>query len=103
MQLLVVGNGMVGQRFVELLAARDPDRRWRVTVLGEEPRPAYDRTALSSLVDSPSADIALAGPGRHGETGWVPRSGDPVVQIDRLRRRVHTAGGFTARYDALVL
>ncbi|MFL6073938.1 MAG: FAD-dependent oxidoreductase [Mycobacteriales bacterium] len=103
MQLLVVGNGMVGQRFVELLAARDPDRRWRITVLGEEPHPAYDRTALSSLIDSPSVDIALAGPGGDDGTHRVPRIGDPVVRIDRLRRRVHTAAGFTARYDALVL
>src|SRR4051794_13810135 len=103
MQLLVVGNGMVGQRFVELLTARDPDRRWRVTVLGAEPRPAYDRTALSTLVDSPSADIALAAPGCYDGGGRVLRIGDPVVRIDRLRRRVHTAGGFTAPYDALVL
>jgi nitrite reductase (NADH) large subunit len=30
----VIGNGMVGQRFVEALVARDTGRRWAVTVLG---------------------------------------------------------------------
>ena len=42
-ELIVVGNGMVGQRFVEALRARDTGGRWRVTVLAEERRPAYDR------------------------------------------------------------
>src|SRR2546421_3671031 len=103
MQLLVVGNGMVGQRFVELLTARDPDRRWRITVLGEETRPAYDRTALSSLLDRPADDIALVGSGCYDGTRRLLRIGDPVVRIDRLRRRGHTAAGFAAHYDALVL
>src|SRR2546423_14530001 len=93
MQLLVVGNGMVGQRFVELLTARDPDRRWRITVLGEETRPAYDRTALSSLLDRPADDIALVGSGCYDGTRRLLRIGDPVVRIDRLRRRGATAGG----------
>ena len=35
MKLVVVGNGMVGQRFVEALSARDTRRRWSVTVLAE--------------------------------------------------------------------
>ena len=46
--LVVAGNGMVGQRLVEALRAKDVDRAWRVVVFGEEPHPAYDRVALTS-------------------------------------------------------
>jgi nitrite reductase (NADH) large subunit len=49
--LVVAGNGMVGQRLVEALRARDTGRRWHVTVLAEEPRRAYDRVNLSSYFD----------------------------------------------------
>ena len=54
--LVVVGNGMVGHRLVEILR----DSSWRIVVFGEESRPAYDRVALSSYVDSWTfADLEL--------------------------------------------
>ncbi len=49
--LVVVGHGMVGHRLVSTLRARDTSARWRIVVLAEEPRPAYDRVALSSYFD----------------------------------------------------
>ena len=45
-KLLVVGNGMVGHRFLESLPTDSP---FDVTVLGEEPRAAYDRVQLSAF------------------------------------------------------
>src|SRR5688572_12276677 len=39
-RLVVIGNGMVGQRLLENLAARSTE--YSITVLGEEPRAAYD-------------------------------------------------------------
>lgn len=47
---VVIGHGMVGHRFVEALRARDESDDWSVTVLCEEPLPAYDRVGLSSYV-----------------------------------------------------
>ena len=55
MRLVVIGNGMVGQRFVEALAARDTGRRWSVTVLAEENRRAYDRVRLSAYFEGVDA------------------------------------------------
>ena len=49
--LVVAGHGMVGHRLVEEMLTHDRHGRWRVVVLGEEPRAAYDRVALSSLLD----------------------------------------------------
>ena len=42
-RLVVIGNGMVGHRFVEGLTACSRAGDFQITVIGEEPRPAYDR------------------------------------------------------------
>ena len=39
-KIVVVGNGMVGHHFVEQIMG---DAGFGITVLGAEPRPAYDR------------------------------------------------------------
>ncbi|MCZ7427273.1 nitrite reductase large subunit NirB [Micromonospora sp. WMMA1949] len=98
-RLVVVGNGMVGQRFVEALRARDTDGRWRVTVLAEERRPAYDRVRLSAVFDGVDADeLTVHTP----DPGVALRLGEPATGVDRARRVVTTAAG-EYPYDALVL
>ncbi|MEU7571278.1 nitrite reductase large subunit NirB [Micromonospora sp. NPDC049240] len=98
-RLVVVGNGMVGQRFVEALRARDRDGRWRVTVLAEERRPAYDRVRLSAVFDGVDADeLRLHTP----DDGVELRLGEPATGVDRARRVVTTATG-EHPYDAVVL
>ncbi|GAB3963599.1 hypothetical protein GCM10027615_04360 [Plantactinospora veratri] len=98
-RLVVVGNGMVGQRFVEALRSRDTGGRWQVTVLAEEGRPAYDRVRLSAFFDGVDADeLSLHSPDDEVDL----RLGEPVVEIDRAGRRVVTGGGEYG-YDALVL
>ncbi|MET8526037.1 nitrite reductase large subunit NirB [Micromonospora sp. NPDC005172] len=97
--LVVVGNGMVGQRFVDALRARDPQGHWRVTVLAEEGRPAYDRVRLSAYFDGVGEDeLNVHTP----HDGVLLRLGEPVTAIDRARRVVTTAEGEYG-YDALVL
>ncbi|GAA4437051.1 nitrite reductase large subunit NirB [Phytohabitans houttuyneae] len=96
--LVVVGNGMVGQRFVEALRSRDTSGEWRVTVLAEEGRPAYDRVRLSAFFDGVSAEeLSLHTP----DDGVDLRLGEPVVHIDR-ERRVAVTGDGEYPYDALV-
>ncbi|WP_431942533.1 nitrite reductase large subunit NirB [Micromonospora marina] len=98
-RLVVVGNGMVGQRLVEALRARDTDGRWRVTVLAEERRPAYDRVRLSAVFDGVDAgELNLHTP----DAGVDLRLGEPATGVDRVRRVVTTASG-EYPYDALVL
>jgi len=102
--VVVVGNGMVGQRFVEALRERDAQRRWRVTVLAEEPRPAYDRVNLSSLFDGNSADdLTVVADDCYDDGAYTLRLGDAVASIDRAARAVTTVRGRTVSYDALVL
>src|SRR3954470_19178725 len=98
--VVVAGNGMVGQRFVEALRGRDAAGDWHVTVLGEEPRRAYDRVALSSYVDGVSAE-ELTLPGLDPLVDL--HLGDPAAALDRDARTVRTASGRVLCYDALVL
>ncbi|MER7592104.1 nitrite reductase large subunit NirB [Micromonospora sp. NPDC127501] len=98
-ELVVIGNGMVGQRFVDALRARDPQGNWRVTVLAEEGRPAYDRVRLSAYFDGVSeSELNLHTP----HDGVRLRLGEPATALDRDRQVVTTAVG-EYRYDALVL
>jgi nitrite reductase (NADH) large subunit len=100
MKLVVVGNGMVGQRFVEALAARDTDRRWSVTVLAEEHRRAYDRVRLSAFFEGATADDLTLSPAGV-PSGVDIRLGEPALAVDRAARVVRTAAGVYP-YDALV-
>ena len=103
-RLVVVGNGMVGQRFVESLAARDPNRTWQVTVIGEETRPAYDRVALSSFFDGRTAeDLNVVSEGCYDDPAYTLLTGEQVRSIDRDGRTVVTSTGRTLPYDSLVL
>jgi nitrite reductase (NADH) large subunit len=82
-QLLVIGNGMVGQHLLEMLPAAAP---FAVTVLGEEPRAAYDRVHLSSfLAGRSAADLALAPAGFFERAGMRLHLNERVTAIDNRR------------------
>ncbi|MGO1055408.1 nitrite reductase large subunit NirB [Crossiella sp. CA198] len=102
--LVVVGNGMVGHRLVQAVRERDLTGAWRIVVLAEEPRPAYDRVALSSYVDSWD-ELALRLPGAEfdGDDLVELRLGEPATALDTAARTVTTATGEVLGYDALVL
>ena len=100
-RLLVIGNGMVGQRFLESLPADAP---CSVTVLAEEPRPAYDRVQLSSFFSGKSADeLSLVDAGFFEKNGIALSLSERAVAIDRKQRRVRTSGGRELEYDILVI
>ncbi|MCX2927471.1 FAD-dependent oxidoreductase [Streptomyces sp. NEAU-W12] len=102
--LVVAGHGMVGHRLVEEMLTHDREGRWRVVVLGEEPRAAYDRVALSSLLDGATPhDLALAGPGVLDDGRLRLRPGTTVTGADRRARSVTCDDGTEIGYDALVL
>jgi nitrite reductase (NADH) large subunit len=62
-RLLVVGSGMVGHALVDKLIERGVLRTHELTVVGEEPRLAYDRVHLSACFDGDGAEtLALASP-----------------------------------------
>ncbi|MGE2713004.1 nitrite reductase large subunit NirB [Mycolicibacterium litorale] len=102
--VVVVGHGMVGHRFVEALRARDEGGAWRITVLAEESDAAYDRVGLTGYTEHwDRALLALTGNDYRGDDLVDLRLGQPVTAIDRDNRTVRTADGTTVGYDALVL
>lgn len=107
MHIVVIGHGMVGHKFLETLAAsggQDLGTTLRVTVLGEEPRPAYDRVHLSEFFAGKSADdLSLVAPGFFDRQDMVLRLNAKVVGIDRAAQQVTLADGSSVAYDRLVL
>ena len=102
-EVVVVGHGMVGHRFVEALWSRDTDSTWRVTVLAEEADAAYDRVALTSYTEHwGRAQMALAGNCYDGDSHVRLVLGERATSIDRETKTVHTETA-TFDYDALVL
>ncbi len=102
--VVVVGHGMVGQRFVEALHAVDVGNAWRVTVLGEERHPAYDRVALSTYVEGRTAEeLSVVPDGFFDGERLALNVDDAVLSIDRETQSVRTARGAVYGYDALVL
>ncbi|MGW4388280.1 nitrite reductase large subunit NirB [Streptomyces sp. NPDC004685] len=102
--LVLVGHGMVGQRFLEALAERGLTDTHRVVVLCEEPRPAYDRVQLTSYFSGRTPDdLSLTDAGFLARHGIELHLGDPAEHIDRATRTVTARSGLQVTYDTLVL
>ena len=103
-RLVVVGFGMVAYKLVERLEALEALGRYDVTVIGEEPHPAYDRIHLSGWLGHRDVRrLALGRPGWIQELGIRAVTGNPATSIDRENRTVHTAAGERIPYHRLVL
>ncbi|MFJ4002508.1 nitrite reductase large subunit NirB [Streptomyces sp. NPDC090023] len=103
-ELVLIGHGMVGQRFLEALYEQPGADAWHVTVLAEEPRPAYDRVHLTSWFSGTTAEeLSLVPDGFLARHGITLHLGDPASAVDRAARTVTSASGRVLRYDALVL
>ena len=101
--LVIVGNGMVGQRLVDEMVAGAAGQ-WSITVIGAEPVPAYDRVALSSFFDgSTLEDLNLCDQPALEAAGVNFRLGVAVTSIDRSQQLVLLADGTDLHYDHLVL
>lgn len=102
--LVLVGHGMVGQRFLEALAERGLTGTHRVVVLCEEPRPAYDRVQLTSyFAGRTPEELSLTEPEFIRDHGIELHVGDPAETIDRVSRTVTARSGLSLEYDTLVL
>src|SRR5262245_45049831 len=92
--VVVVGNGMVGQRFCEKLVEFDGTREWQIVTFCEEPRAAYDRVGLTSFFAHRDAQkLMLARQEWYTENAVQLHLGDRANSIDRSNRIVRSEKG----------
>ncbi len=104
MKVVIIGNGMVGQKCCEKLRTKHSNGDVTITVFGEETRAAYDRVHLSAFFAGKSAeDLSLTRDGWYEEHAITLYLGDPVRSIDPFKRRVQSHQGRIEAYDYLIL
>jgi nitrite reductase (NADH) large subunit len=101
--LAVVGNGMVGLRFVEEALAHGVGDTHRIVVYGEERYAAYDRVHLSSFFDEDGGDLELAPAAWYAAQGVELRLGVRITSLDAPSRVLYDDAGGVLPYDACVL
>jgi p-cumate 2,3-dioxygenase ferredoxin reductase component len=102
--IVIAGAGQAGGRAAEALRARG--FQGKITMLGEEPHPPYERPQLSKdmlgAVDKPVTYIKQA-------SDWTDvldiqlETGSPVTHCDADRRTVATADGRIFAFDRLLI
>lgn len=103
-RLVVIGNGMVGHKFLEEIAASPDAAGVEIISFCEESRPAYDRVQLSAFFSGSTADdLSLVAPEFFARHGMTVHLGDRAVAVDRRARMVRSAAGREIEYDTLVL
>ena len=101
--LVVIGNGMAAARFADELSKRALGR-YAVAVIGAEPRLAYNRVLLSSVLagEVPSSDIELKPTAWWRDRGITLRYGCRASAIDTAARTVALADGESLAFSKLV-
>jgi nitrite reductase (NADH) large subunit len=102
--LVIIGNGLAAARLCEELSKRALGR-YAVAVIGEEPRLAYNRVLLSSVLsgETASEDIALRPARWWRDRGVTLQYGCAASAIDPLARTVTLADSRTLGFAKLVL
>ncbi len=92
--LVVIGNGMAAARLVDEMAKRSLGR-YAIAVVGEEPRLAYNRVLLSSLLadEVAPADVELKPSRWWRDRGVTLRYGMAATAVDVAARTVTLADG----------
>lgn len=102
-RIVVVGNGMVGHKFIENVI-NDESVDYEVITFSEESRLAYDRVQLSGFFSGKTADdLALTDAHYYNENGINFVLNDKVVELDTANNQVVTQSGRTESYDKLIL
>ncbi|MDY6922073.1 MAG: nitrite reductase large subunit NirB [Pseudomonadota bacterium] len=103
-KLVVIGNGMVGQKFLEQFAGKEQASNFHITTFCAEPRAAYDRVHLSEYFSGKTAeDLSLVAADFFASHQIDIRLGDKAVAIDRENKEIKSARGDLIPYDKLVL
>lgn len=101
--LVIIGNGMAAARLAQEIAARALGR-YAVAIIGDEPRLAYNRVLLSSVLagEIASQDIELQPARWWRDRGVTLSYGRAATSVDLQSRRVVLADGRLVPFSKLV-
>ncbi len=106
-QLIVIGSGMVGSRFVEnlLKQTKQTENPYEIHIFNKEPVGGYNRIMLSHVLSGEKQIDEIM---THDEAWFEARGvflhvGKEIVNIDTDQQQVFTADGQRHDYDKLVL
>ncbi|MFM2590077.1 nitrite reductase large subunit NirB [Vibrio sp. TBV020] len=104
LKLVVIGNGMVGHRYIEDLVEKTDASQYEITVFCEEPRVAYDRVHLSSYFSHHTADeLSLVKEGFYEKHGINMLIGERAINVNREKHIVYSSSGREIQYDKLIM
>ena len=102
--LVIVGNGMAAARLVDELA-KTALGRYAIAVIGDEPRLAYNRVLLSSVLagETASHDLELRPAAWWRDRGVTLKYGCRATEIDVGRHELKIAGDESIAFSRLVM
>ncbi len=102
--LVVIGNGPVGHKFLESLVASGKSTDYNIIVFGEEPRPAYDRVHLTAWFKTRNVkNINMVKPNFYEANNITFYSNETVTSIDRTAKTVSSENYSTVSYHKIIL
>lgn len=110
-KIVVIGNGMVGQRFMENMLSLDTENKCQLATFCEEKRAAYNRVKLTSYFETlDPSDLSMTSEFKEdGTTSWYEENGvelflnDKAISIDSEKKVITGASGKTMEYDVAVM
>lgn len=102
--LVVIGNGMAGLRFLECLCSIDKDM-FNITVIGEEPEPAYNRVLLSAVLarEVDREGVTLKPLNWYDEQGITLKTSVKVSRVESENNQLILSDNSRLPYDRLVI
>ena len=102
--LVIIGNGMAAARFVDEMAKRALGR-YAIAVIGDEPRLAYNRVLLSSVLagEATSQEIELRSASWWRDRGVTLTYGCAATSVDLTDRMIHLANGAAVPFSKVVI
>ena len=110
-KIVVIGNGMVGQRFMENMIDLDQDKKYTLATFCEEKRAAYNRVKLTSYFETlDPSDLSMTDEYKEdGTTAWFEDNdveiylNDKAVSMDTEAKTIVGESGKEIDYDVAVL
>ncbi|KAK5662065.1 hypothetical protein OQA88_10179 [Cercophora sp. LCS_1] len=106
-ELVIVGLGMVGIAFIEKLLKLDArTNKFHITVIGEEPHPAYNRVGLTSFFEHRLVQNLYLNPLEWYKTHTqklTTHLSTLVTSLSPSTKEITLSSGVTLHYDTLVL